>query len=346
MQMDPSKKIDIAAKRNLFCLGCAMLCLTGCVAPDKTDAVSAGEKAYGYSLSLICDAAAENDLDVLTLLLDAKDNTEERIAGETPLMLAAKNGHVDAVKLLLNRGAKINARNPDTPDSKKGMTALMLAAQQGHDEVVRVLLEHGADTTVETRFGRTALDLASRAKKEETVRLLKDYSPGSAKAECPVLYENAYFSITASAADFSVNASDAEFGVYGIAMFLPGSSEYSPAIIYVDYYAEDNDICSSIPKFIENMSSSPIKVKGNEVFAAHPSTAGRYPAQELESTQIRFVPPNSPAATQIFIREKHVLVADSKNKGFYVLRLFSGQDGYEKNLTAFAQILAGFVRLK
>ncbi len=346
MQMNPSKKNDIATKRNLLCLGCAMLCLAGCVAPDKTDAISAEEKAYGYSLSLICDAAAENNLDDLTLLLDAKTDTEERIAGETPLMLASKNGHVDAVKLLLDRGAQINARNPETPDSKRGMTALMLAAQQGHDEVVRMLLEHGADATVKTQFGQTALDLAVRAKREKTVRLLKDYSQGSARAELPVLYENAYFSIAAPAWDFSVSESDTEFGVYGITIFLPGTSQYSPAIIYVDYYAEDNDICSSIPDFIERMSSSPIQVKGNEVFAAHPSTAGKYPAQELESTQIRFVPPNSPAATQIFIREKHVLVADSENKGFYVLRLFSGQDHYEQNLAAFAQVLTGFVRLK
>lgn len=146
--MIPVKKHSMDTKRNLFCLGVAIFCLTGCVTPNKPLPISAEEKAYGYSLSLICDAAAENNLDDLTLLLDAKTDIEERIAGETPLMLAAKNGHVDAVKLLLERGAQINARNPETPDSKKGMTALMLAAQQGHDEVVRVLLEHGADVTI------------------------------------------------------------------------------------------------------------------------------------------------------------------------------------------------------
>jgi ankyrin repeat protein len=174
--MMPVKKRRMVTMRNLFCLGCAVLCLTGCVTPNKLLPISAEEKAYGYSLSLICDAAEENDLDSLTLLLDAKTDTEERIAGETPLMLAAKNGHVDAVKLLLDRGAQVNARNPEMPDSKRGMTALMLAAQQGHDEVVRMLLERGADVTIKTRFGRTALDLAVRAKNEKTVRLLKDFS--------------------------------------------------------------------------------------------------------------------------------------------------------------------------
>jgi hypothetical protein len=176
------KKRSMDIRRNLVCLGCAIFCLTGCVTPDKPLPISAEEKAYGYSLSLICDAAEENNLDILTLLLDAKTDTEERIAGETPLMLASKNGHVDAVKLLLDRGAQINARNPDTPGSKRGMTALMFAAQQGHNDVVRVLLEHGADVTVKTRFGRTALDLAVRAKKEKTVRLLKDFSSGIIKA--------------------------------------------------------------------------------------------------------------------------------------------------------------------
>ena len=161
----------------------ATLCLTGCTVQQGNTPSAGQPKESCYSLSLICDAAAENHLDDLNLLLNAGTDTEERIAGETPLMLAAKNGHADAVKLLLDRGAQINARNPETPNPKRGMTALLFAAQHGHDDVVRVLLEHGADATAKDRNGRTALDLAVRAKKDKTVRLLKDFPSGVVKAD-------------------------------------------------------------------------------------------------------------------------------------------------------------------
>jgi ankyrin repeat protein len=74
-----------------------------------------------------------------------------------PLYLAARGGHEGVVRLLLERGAEIDARNPG---SAAGRTALVGAAEKGHEGVVRALLERGADATVETRHG-TAEDLAS-----------------------------------------------------------------------------------------------------------------------------------------------------------------------------------------
>ena len=62
--------------------------------------------------------------------------------GETPLMAASRSGNADAVKLLIARGADVNAR-----ESSRGQTALMWAVSQRHAQVVRVLLENRADVS-------------------------------------------------------------------------------------------------------------------------------------------------------------------------------------------------------
>src|SRR6476659_7437447 len=55
-------------------------------------------------------------------------------------MTAARAGNVDAVRLLLDRGADVNAR-----EQYKGQTALMWAAAERHPAVVKLLLDRGAD---------------------------------------------------------------------------------------------------------------------------------------------------------------------------------------------------------
>ena len=58
-------------------------------------------------------------------------------------MTAARAGNADAVRLLLDRGADVNAR-----ETYKGQTALMWAAAERHPAVVKLLLERGADWKV------------------------------------------------------------------------------------------------------------------------------------------------------------------------------------------------------
>ncbi len=60
--------------------------------------------------------------------------------GSTALMLAANSGNAEIVRLLIERGANINAS-----ENKKGQTALMWAAAEGHSEIVSLLIERGAD---------------------------------------------------------------------------------------------------------------------------------------------------------------------------------------------------------
>ena len=60
-------------------------------------------------------------------------------------MLAARNGNPDAIRVLLEGGAKVNAK-----ETLRGTTALMWAAEQKHPEAVKALLAGGADVAAKS----------------------------------------------------------------------------------------------------------------------------------------------------------------------------------------------------
>ncbi len=69
----------------------------------------------------------------------------------TPLMYAARDGAIDAVRALADSGADLNLVDPD------GTTALTLAILNGHFDTAVELLEMGADPNVADRNGMTSL---------------------------------------------------------------------------------------------------------------------------------------------------------------------------------------------
>jgi ankyrin repeat protein len=75
--------------------------------------------------------------DILEALIDAKCPLEDSYP--TPLRMATRTNSVDAIKLLLQAGAKPDHRNDE------GRTALHLAASIGHPDVVRALVHGGGD---------------------------------------------------------------------------------------------------------------------------------------------------------------------------------------------------------
>ena len=87
------------------------------------------------------------------LLRENPDSAKARGAGgSTPLMYAAIYGDGEAVRLLLDKGAKANVQND------RGGTALMYATDS--EEKTRLLLDHGANANLRSGEGRTALLVA------------------------------------------------------------------------------------------------------------------------------------------------------------------------------------------
>ncbi|KAF9912886.1 Glycerophosphocholine phosphodiesterase [Linnemannia zychae] len=88
----------------------------------------------------------------------------------TPLSIACRLGHVDAVKLLIQYGAYLDAQDED------GETCLIIASKNGHVECVKLLIagaQKGANLELHERFyGWTALHLAAIENHPEVVKVL------------------------------------------------------------------------------------------------------------------------------------------------------------------------------
>ena len=84
------------------------------------------------------------------------------------LFVAVRTGKPEVVRTLLATSkADVNGRDD------QGNTPLMIAAQNGHDEITSTLLAAKADAKAKNDHAQTALDLAIAAGHDDVVRILK-----------------------------------------------------------------------------------------------------------------------------------------------------------------------------
>jgi ankyrin repeat protein len=115
-------------------------------------------------------AAHHGHLEVVRLLIERGANISA--TGEwrnTALHYAAIMGYEEVVALLLDNGAHANSRN------QHGITPLVLACHNGHLGVVRLLIQHMGSQWLDDRgnaSGQTALHYAAHGGHEELLRFL------------------------------------------------------------------------------------------------------------------------------------------------------------------------------
>ena len=97
-------------------------------------------------------AAYKGNLAAVRALLDK--GAEPNQTGWTALHYAASVGNNDIVGLLLDRSAYIDAESPNQT------TPIMMAARGGHILTVKLLLDEGADVMLKNGAGMSAIDFA------------------------------------------------------------------------------------------------------------------------------------------------------------------------------------------
>jgi uncharacterized protein len=129
-------------------------------------------------------AASRSDLDVFeAAAIGSVERLRELLEGDaslaaawsedgfTPLHFAAFFGHPDAAKLLVERGADLEARSTNEQFALDA-APLHSASAAGQLEVCRVLLDAGADVNAVQHGGYTALLDAAANKNQELVDFL------------------------------------------------------------------------------------------------------------------------------------------------------------------------------
>nr|WP_295769612.1 ankyrin repeat domain-containing protein [Rhodoferax sp.] len=109
-------------------------------------------------------AALKGYLDICKLLVTRDADVNK--PGWAPLHYAATGGHVAVMRLLLDTHAYIDAASPN------GSTPLMMAARYGTNDAVKLLIDAGADPTLKNAKGLTAIDFARQVQRDDTVLLI------------------------------------------------------------------------------------------------------------------------------------------------------------------------------
>ncbi len=104
---------------------------------------------------------------LLTLLLTLALSMLAFAADDQTCINAARDGDIATVRAYINKGGNVNALNP------YGGTAIMFAARAGHTEIAKLLIEAKANLNIQGKYaGTTALMWASQYDNIEIVNLL------------------------------------------------------------------------------------------------------------------------------------------------------------------------------
>ena len=117
------------------------------------------DKRFSHGRTLLLMATLRSDKEIVERMLSLDVYADVDCAddkGDTPLIVACRNGNVEIARMLIKAGARINLQN------NEGTTALMVCAETGNKAIAKELIEAGADRHLKDKDGRLFGDYASR----------------------------------------------------------------------------------------------------------------------------------------------------------------------------------------
>lgn len=124
-------------KKTIICLAMAFMSLANIAfAADGRNLIN-NQTVYTVNedTSPLCMAICKRDVDGVRKLISYGVDVNQESQGKTPLMLAARYNSVEIIKLLLEKGAKLNRKD------ERGQDALKYAELSGAKEAAAYLRE-------------------------------------------------------------------------------------------------------------------------------------------------------------------------------------------------------------
>jgi ankyrin repeat protein len=149
-------------------------------------------------------AAFEGDLNtvkVISSILPLSLLNVTNHSGNTALILAAMQGHVDVVNFLISKKVDLNIQT----GFGAGYTALMYAVEKNYVEIVKALLDANADRYLKDFSGNSAFMLAQKGGNANMIKLLDTPAKKNYGAVASTFY---YLSSPISSIIFSIVKSE------------------------------------------------------------------------------------------------------------------------------------------
>ena len=117
-------------------------------------------------------ASQAGHAETIDVLIEEKAEVNIYMEGyHTPLFQVIAQNKMKAFKrLLVAPGINLNQ------EDKEGVIPILLAAYNGRLNMIKLLVEHGADPTVKNAEGKSALDMATLNKKQDVIEYLNKIS--------------------------------------------------------------------------------------------------------------------------------------------------------------------------
>jgi len=132
---------------------------------------------YVYRIEELHNAIRNDDINRVEQLLDKKPHLIEQRSrlDLTPLLEAAWDGRADVIRVLVHRGADLNAKWNLVASGDGGWNALHIASLHGQEDAAKVLIESGIDINCKSIKGETPLDVANRNGQKKIASLLQQH---------------------------------------------------------------------------------------------------------------------------------------------------------------------------